>query len=85
MIPQNSRVPILIDEVLLYGIKVGVWCALDATRIILCVCVCVCVCVCMCVCVCFSINYTYSDTGFEQKPITRELVLLFSNTMLQLT
>jgi len=44
-------VPILIDEVLPYGINVGVWCAMSATRIILCVCV--------------SINYTYSDTVFE--------------------
>jgi hypothetical protein len=50
-----------------------VWCAMSATRIILCICVCV------------SINYTYSDTVFEDTPITGQPVLLFSNTMLQLT
>jgi len=73
VIPQNNRVPLLIDEVLLYGINVGVWCDMSSTRIIL------------CVVLHISINYTYSDTGFEHTPITRETVLLFSNTMLEFT
>ena len=32
--PKNNKFPLLIDEALVHGFRVGVWCAISATKII---------------------------------------------------